>query len=72
MCVGKPHRNYIHPQQPEVIHFPCFSLTEILMDASVAGWSNFILKKDYMYDFFRLRNELDRNQFLLGNDNEWT
>ena len=23
------------------------------------------------YDFFRLRNELDRNQFLLGNDNEW-
>ena len=24
-----------------------------------------------IYDFFRLRNELDRNQFLLGNDNEW-
>ena len=23
------------------------------------------------YDFFRLRNELDRNQFLFGNDNEW-
>ena len=41
------------------------------MDAFVAGWRNFILKKDYIYDFFRLRNELDRNQFLLGNDNEW-
>ena len=26
---------------------------------------------EYIYDFFRLRNELDRNQFLLGNDNEW-
>ena len=23
------------------------------------------------YGFFGLRNELDRNQFLLGNDNEW-
>ena len=26
---------------------------------------------EYIYDFFRLRNELDRNQFLLGNNNEW-
>ena len=24
-----------------------------------------------IYDFFRLRNELDRNQFLHVNDNEW-
>ena len=24
-----------------------------------------------IYDFFRLRNELDRNQLLLGNDDEW-
>ena len=36
-------------------------------------WSTLILRRLKLdkYDFFCLRNKLDRNQFLLGNDNEW-
>ena len=51
MCVGIPHRNHIHPQQPDVIHFPCFSFTEKLcfMDAFVAGWSKEFHSKEILH-----------------------